>query len=77
LLQCGAARLGGKRRLIVTTPNGQESHGNMPLGAAGFDRSNNVEQVLLTNDVSGTATITVRAFRVLSPQSYALVIRVF
>jgi hypothetical protein len=49
----------------------------MPLGAAGFDRSNNVEQVLLTNDVSGTATITVRAFRVLSPQSYALVIRVF
>jgi hypothetical protein len=62
--------------LIVTLPNGQEAHGNMPPGSAGFDRTNNIEQVLLTNDAAGDATITVRAFRVTVPQTYALVVRV-
>jgi serine protease AprX len=62
--------------LIVTTPDGQELHGNAALGATGFDRSNNVEQVVLPNIAAGTARITVRAFRALTPQPYALVVRV-
>ena len=62
--------------LIVKT-GGKERHGNMPAGAAGFDRTNNVEQVLWTNVPVGPATITVAAHRVtLGPQSFALVVRV-
>jgi hypothetical protein len=63
--------------LIVVMPSGQESHGNMPPGSADFDRSNNVEQVVLPSNAAGKATISVRAFRITSPQTYALVIRVF
>ena len=56
---------------------GKTWHGNMPQGAAAFDRTNNVEQVVWANIPPGTATVTVAAFRVtLKPQSYALVIRV-
>ena len=62
--------------LVVTTPDGQEFHGNVAAGATGFDRSNNVEQVVVPNIAAGTATITVRAFRSVSPQSHALVARV-
>jgi hypothetical protein len=62
--------------LVVATPDGLEFHGNVAAGAAGFDRSNNVEQVVVPNIAAGTATITVRAFRNVSPQSYALVVRV-
>jgi serine protease AprX len=62
--------------LVVTTSDGQEFHGNVAAGATGFDRSNNVEQVVVPNIAAGTATITVRAFRSVSPQSYALVVRV-
>jgi serine protease AprX len=62
--------------LIVKT-GGKERHGNMPAGAAGFDRINNVEQVLWTNVPVGPVTITVAAHRVtLGPQSFALVVRV-
>jgi serine protease AprX len=62
--------------LIVKT-GGKERHGNMPVGAAGFDRINNVEQVLWTNVPVGPVTITVAAHRVtLGPQSFALVVRV-
>ena len=62
--------------LIVKT-GGKERHGNMPAGAAGFDRTNNVEQVLWTNVPVGPVTITVAAHRVtLGPQSFALVVRV-
>ena len=62
--------------LVVKTPDGQELHGNVAAGAPGFDRSNNVEQVVVPNIAAGTATITVRAFRAVTPQSYALVVRV-
>jgi serine protease AprX len=61
--------------LIVKTPDGQEFHGNVAPGSSAFDRSNNVEQVIASVSASGTATITVRAFRAVSPQSYALVLR--
>jgi subtilisin family serine protease len=56
--------------LIVTTPDGRELHGNVAPDAAGFDRSNNVEQVVVPNFAAGIATVTVRAFRNVSPQSY-------
>ena len=62
--------------LIVTTPDGQELHGNVAPGATGFDRSNNVEQIVMPNVTAGTARITVRAFRAVTPQPYALVVRV-
>jgi serine protease AprX len=62
--------------LIVTTPDGRELHGNVAPGAAGFDHSNNVEQVVVPNIAAGIATITVRAFRNGSPQTFALVVRV-
>ena len=62
--------------LIVTTPDGQELHGNVAPGAAGFDRSNNVEQVVVPNLVAGQVKISVSAFRAVSPQPYALVVRV-
>ena len=38
--------------LIVSNAAGQESHGNMPLGSSGFDRTNNVEQVLWATQLS-------------------------
>jgi len=62
--------------LIVTAPDGRELHGNVTPGATGFDRSNNVEQVVVVNSTAGAATIKVRAFRNVSPQTYALVVRV-
>jgi serine protease AprX len=62
--------------LVVLLPNGLELHGNMPAGSTNFDRSNNVEQVAASNAAAGNATITVKAYRCVSPQSYALVIRV-
>jgi serine protease AprX len=62
--------------LIVTTPDGQELHGNVAPGATGFDRSNNVEQVVVPNLVAGQVKISVSAFRAVSPQPYALVVRV-
>ena len=58
--------------LIVKIPDGQEFHGNIAPGSAAFDRSNNVEQVIVP--VTAAAMITVRAFRGVSPQSYALVL---
>lgn len=58
--------------------NTAERHGNMPPGNAGFDRTNNVEQVLWGSLTPGDVQIIVRAFRVpVSPQSYALVVRAF
>jgi hypothetical protein len=48
----------------------------MPAGSSGFDRANNVEQVAATNLSAGVATIAVQAFRCLTPQNYALVVRV-
>jgi hypothetical protein len=57
--------------LIVKAANGQERHGNMGT-SAGFDRTNNVEQIIWENIPLGAARITVRAFRITQfPQPYA------
>ena len=47
---------------LTVTAGGTERHGNMGT-RTGFDRVNNVEQVLWTNVPSGQAKITVSAFR--------------
>jgi hypothetical protein len=62
--------------LIVRTPDGQEFHGNAPVGSTDFDRSNNAEQVIVANLTQGNVDIAVRAFRITAPQTYALVVRV-
>lgn len=62
--------------LIVRGADGKERHGNMRGTSSKFDRVNNVEQVVWPNAPVGTATIVVRAYRAIQPQSYALVIRV-
>ncbi len=62
---------------LIVKAGGQERHGNMPATSTGFDRINNVEQVVWTNVPPGGATVTVTAHRAtLEPQTYALVIRV-
>jgi subtilisin family serine protease len=62
--------------LIVRALSGTERHGNRPPGDQGFDRKNNVEQVIFTSLPAGTVRIIVRAHRITHPQSYALVVRV-
>ncbi len=53
-----------------------ERHGNMPPQGTGFDRTNNVEQVMWDDITPGDIRITVRAFRVtVNVQSFALVAR--
>jgi subtilisin family serine protease len=62
--------------LIVKASNGEERHGNMGT-ASGFDRVNNVEQVLWENIPPGDVKITVRAFRITQfPQPYAFAWRI-
>jgi subtilisin family serine protease len=62
---------------LVVKTGGQERHGNMPVGSAAFDRTNNVEQVVWANVPAGPLTVTVAAHRVtLGPQSFSLVVRV-
>jgi len=62
--------------LIVRAANGDERHGNMGT-SAGFDRQNNVEQILWTNMPPGSAEIVTRAFRITSfPQPYAYAWRI-
>jgi len=61
----------------VHTGPANERHGNVPPHLSGFDRSNNVEQVVWAAPPAGTYTVTIRAHRVpRHPQSYALVVRV-
>jgi serine protease AprX len=59
--------------LVVIAGDGTERHGNM--GArAGFDRANNVEQVLWANMPPGDARAVIRAFNITrfpQPYSYA------
>lgn len=62
--------------LIVRTPDGQERHGNLPPSSTEFDRRNNVEQVVWTDVPAGKVEIVVRAYRIINPQSYALVVRI-
>ncbi|TCW87448.1 flagellar hook-length control protein FliK [Burkholderia sp. SRS-46] len=61
--------------LIVRAADGEERHGNMAPGSADFDRLNNVEQVIWAGVPKGDVEIVVRAFRVTTPQNYALVVR--
>jgi subtilisin family serine protease len=64
--------------LIVRDAQGSERHGNQSPTSTDFDRINNVEQVIWTNIASGNVQIIVRAFRIpVSPQGYALAVRVF
>jgi len=59
--------------LIVTAADGTERHGNMGT-SPGFDRTNNVEQVVWTSMPPGRATVTVRAFQITrfaQPYAYA------
>jgi len=57
--------------LIVKAADGKERHGNMGTGD-GFDRRNNVEQVVWTNIPPGDAKIIIRAFHVTQfPQPFA------
>ena len=63
--------------LIVSGAGGSEWHGNQPVNATTFDRTNNVEQVAWGHPNPGSVDIRVRAFRIAQfPQSYALVIRI-
>ncbi len=62
--------------LIVRHADGEEHHGNMPPSSTGFDRSNNVEQIIWKDAKPGKMEVIVRAHRILHPQSYSLVVRV-
>jgi len=62
--------------LIVRASNGEERHGNMGL-SKGFDRVNNVEQVVWNNIPAGDVKITFRAFHITQfPQPYAFAWRI-
>jgi serine protease AprX len=62
--------------LIVKASDGQERHGNMGT-LSGFDRVNNVEQVVWENIPPGDIKVTVRAFRITRfPQAFALAWRI-
>ena len=70
------AQLQNDLDLIVIASDGTERHGNMGTGD-GFDRANNVEQVLWTNMPPGDAKIIFRAFRITQfAQPYAYVWRI-
>lgn len=58
--------------LVVRAIDGQERHGNMGT-SSGFDRTNNVEQVLWDGIPAGDAEVVVRAHRITRfPQPYAV-----
>jgi hypothetical protein len=62
--------------LILRTADGDERHGNMGTDR-GFDRVNNVEQILWTGIPPGEAQIVVRAERITRfPQPYAFAWRI-
>ncbi|MBT2596860.1 S8 family serine peptidase [Arthrobacter sp. ISL-72] len=61
--------------LIVIAADGSERHGNSGA-SSGFDRQNNVEQVVWTGMPAGEARIVIRAFRITQfAQPYAYVWR--
>ncbi|GFF45099.1 hypothetical protein IFM46972_07712 [Aspergillus udagawae] len=79
-----AEELQNDLNLIVISSEGSERHGNMgtssfsPGSMDGFDRSNNVEQVVWTGIPSGEATIKIKAFRVTKEkQPFAYAWRLF
>ena len=69
-------RLQNDLDLIVIAADGTEGHGNMGT-APGFDRANNVEQVVWTNMPPGVAKIVIRAFHITRfPQAYSYAWRI-
>jgi serine protease AprX len=65
------AQLQNDLDLIVKAPDGQERHGNMGTGT-GFDRQNNVEQIVWTNVPQGDVKFTISAFHITRfPQAFA------
>ena len=64
--------------LIVTAANGQGGHGNEPAGSPNFDRTNNVEQVVLRQPGGGQRHDHRPRVprRIRATQPYALVVRV-
>lgn len=70
------AQLQNDLDLIITAANGQERHGNMGTGS-GFDRQNNVEQIVWENVPPGDLTFTIVAFHITRfPQPYAFAWRI-
>jgi serine protease AprX len=63
--------------LIVRAADGSERHGNMGT-SSGFDRVNNVEQILWSNMPPGEARVIIRATRITPgfPQPYAYAWRI-
>jgi serine protease AprX len=62
--------------LVVVAADGTERHGNVGT-APGFDRANNVEQVVWTNMPPGNAKIVIRAFHITRfPQAYSYAWRI-
>jgi subtilisin family serine protease len=62
--------------LVVRTADGRERHGNMGT-SAGFDRTNNVEQVQWDDIPAGDVEVIVRAHRITRfPQPYAFAWRI-
>ncbi len=62
--------------LIVKASDGQERHGNVGT-SKGFDRANNVEQVVWDNIPPGDVKITIHAFRITQfPQPWAYAWRI-
>jgi serine protease AprX len=69
-------RLQNDLDLVVIAADGTERHGNMGT-APGFDRANNVEQVVWTNMPPGVAKIVIRAFHITRfPQAYSYAWRI-
>jgi hypothetical protein len=65
------AQLQNDLDLIMTAADGQERHGNMGTGA-GFDRQNNVEQVVWEDVPPGDLKFTILAFHITRfPQPFA------
>lgn len=62
--------------LIIVASNGEERHGNMGT-SSGFDRLNNVEQIVWHNMPPGDAKVTIRCARITAyPQDYAYAWRI-
>jgi hypothetical protein len=70
------AQLQNDLDLIITAANGDERHGNMGTGT-GFDRQNNVEQIVWENLPPGDLKFTIVAFHITRfPQAYAFAWRI-
>jgi serine protease AprX len=70
------AQLQNDLDLVITAADGQERHGNMGTGS-GFDRQNNVEQIVWENVPPGDLKFEIVAFHITRfPQPYAFAWRI-